>query len=288
MTTADNKFPENIDWASILFNLKRQKLAPFLGAGASLGFDGSTGLPSGGELAEALARECSYPGRDEKDLLRVAQYYALKIGEMPLRESVREKLCLPDVKPGKVHTILGGWPINVVFTTNYDNLMERAFIKNDKDPSKAIYNRFGDQEQIKIDPSVHSPLVYKLHGSLDDIDSMVITEDNYIDFLISLIEGNPKVPDTISRIFRTCCMLFIGYGLKDWNIRVLMRYFRTSDIRSFAVQRDLNVNMDTIAAQEWESMVLYWEHQKISVYNCDALAFLEELDRRYREELKNG
>ena len=101
-----------------------------------------------------------------------------------------------------------------------------------------------DQEQIKIEPSVHAPLVYKLHGSLDDLDSMIITEDNYIDFLINLIEGNPKIPDKIKNIFDTCCILFVGYGLKDWNIRVLLRYFRKYDRRSFAIQRDQAATSD--------------------------------------------
>ena len=129
----------------------------------------------------------------------------------------------------------------------------------------------------------------KLHGSLDDVDSMVITEDNYIDFLIGLIEGNPKLPDAISAIFRTDSILFIGYGLKDWNIRVFLRYFRKDeDIRSFAVQRDVRVAANEAASREWESMVLYWERKNISVYNCDALAFLRELDRRYQEGLRHA
>jgi hypothetical protein len=273
---------ENIDWPVLLHNLKTQKLVPFLGAGASLGFDGNAGLPGGGRLAGMLAAECGYPGADRRDLLRVAQYYALRFGELGLRESVQKKLSVPDVQPGEVHTILARWPVEVVLTTNYDNLMERAFAMAGKDPAKKLYNRLGDQDQISTEPAAHTPLVYKLHGSLDHIDSMVITEDNYIDFMISLIEGDPKVPDFISKIFRTCSILFIGYGLKDWNIRVLLRYFRQADIRSFAVQRDEKALAGELAKREWQSIVLYWEHKKISVYNCDALAFLRELDRRFR------
>ncbi|MFQ5632214.1 MAG: SIR2 family protein [bacterium] len=283
MNKPDIVLAEDIDWPVLLFNMKAQKLVPFLGAGASLIADGENGLPGGGKLAELLADECGYPGHDRWDLLRVAQYYSLRFGELGLRESLQKKISLPGVQPGEVHKILAGWPIHVVLTTNYDNLMERAFAMAGKDPAKEIYNRFGDQEQIQIDPNEHTPLVYKLHGSLDHIDSMVITEDNYIDFMISLIEGNPKVPDFISKIFRTCSILFIGYGLKDWNIRVLLRYFRQADIRSFAVQRDKKAMSDDLTKKEWQSVVLYWEHKKISVYNCDALAFLHELDRRYRE-----
>jgi len=289
MNDTDQKIPTNIDWEPLLFNLKKQKLVPFLGAGAALGFDGSPGLPGSSKLAEALAQECGYPGSDTKDLLRVTQYYALKFGELRLRESICEKLSPAEMRPGEVHQILASWPIKVVLTTNYDNLMERAFSKKDKDPARALYKRRGDQEQIKVPPSADKPLVYKLHGSLEEVDSMVITEDNYIDFLISLIEGNPKLPDAIGAIFRSDSILFIGYGLKDWNIRVLLRYFRKDeDIRSFAVQRNLRVAGNEAAGREWESMVLYWERKNISVYNCDALAFLRELDRRYREGHANG
>ena len=132
------------------------------------------------------------------------------------------------------------------------------------------------------------PLVYKLHGSVHDLDSMIMTEDNYIDFLISLIEGNPKIPDKIKNIFDTCCILFIGCGLMDWKIRVLLRYFRKYDRRSFAILRDQAATSDAGAAKAWESMVLYWEEKKIFVYNCDVLEFLRELNRRYIEEKTDG
>lgn len=285
MGPAEQQLPVNIDWDTLVDELKKQTLVPFLGAGASLRFDGATGLPTGGSLAEMLAEECKYPGKDKFDLLRVAQYYAFRRGEMRLRSSLHEKLSLKEVKPGQVHNTIASWPVNVVLTTNFDNLMERAFSKRDKDPSKALYDRKGDQKEIDVTPTVDKPLVYKLHGSLENLDSMIVTEDNYIDFLISLIEGNPKVPDIIKNVFRRCSILFIGYGLKDWNIRVLLRYFRKPDIPSFAIQRDLRALSETEAQGEWESAVLYWRNQKVAVYNCDALAFLRELDRRYLENL---
>ncbi len=273
----------NIDWDALLDDLREETLVPFLGAGLSLGQKSSQGLPSGTELAEYLADKCNYPGEDHFDLLRVAQFFALKRGEMKLRNSVKEKLSSENVQPNEAHKILAGWPIKFVFTTNYDNLMERAFVMNGKDPAKAIYNRFGDQEQIKSESTINSPLVYKLHGSLDDIDSMVITEDNYIDFLISLIEGNPKIPDNVRNCFQTNSILFIGYGLKDWNIRVLLRYFRKNDIRWYSVQRNTKASTNETAAQEWDSTVLYWEHKKVSLYNCDALSFLRELNKRFKQ-----
>jgi hypothetical protein len=286
MNPSPETLPPDIDWDTLVDELKKQTLAPFLGAGASLGFDGAGGLPTGGRLAEMLAEECKYPGKDKTDLLRVSQYYVFRRGEKRLRDSLHEKLGLKDVKPGEVHNIIASWPVHVVLTTNFDNLMERAFSKRDKDPAKALYDRNGDQKEIDLTPTVEAPLFYKLHGSLENLDSMIVTEDNYIDFLISLIEGNPKVPSFIKKTFRESSILFVGYGLKDWNIRVLLRFFRKPDIPSFAVQRDPKALSEAEAQGEWESTVLYWKNQKISVYNYDALAFVRELDRRYREQSK--
>ncbi|MBN2091809.1 SIR2 family protein [candidate division KSB1 bacterium] len=271
-----------INWAPILYHLKHGQLVPFLGAGASLGFNGSPGLPTSGELSEILADECSYPGCDRRDLLRVSQYFALTISELHLRKTIHEKLSVPDVKPGRMHQILAGLPIKTVLTTNYDNLMERAFCP-DKDPVKVIYKRGGDAQEIKIDPTVECPLVYKLHGSLEDIDSMVITENDYIDFLIRLINGDPKVPNFIKNVFQFCSILFIGYGLRDWNIRVLLKYLRKESVPCFAVQRDPLADTEPVAANEWENSIIYWQNEKIAIYNCDALTFVTELDRKWKE-----
>jgi hypothetical protein len=91
MNKTDSALAESIDWQVLLFNLKAQKLVPFLGAGASLGSDVGNGLPGGGKLAGLLADECGYPGKDRWDLLRVAQYYSLRFGELGLRESLQKK-----------------------------------------------------------------------------------------------------------------------------------------------------------------------------------------------------
>jgi len=131
---------EIIHWPSLVNNLKDKDLVPFLGAGASLGFNGSVGLPSGSELAQNLAHDCQYPGDDTSDFLRVAQYYETTIDRHQVKKLLDKKLSPPNVQPGEIHRILANWPIEVVLTTNYDTLMERAFTISGKDPSKKYIN----------------------------------------------------------------------------------------------------------------------------------------------------
>jgi hypothetical protein len=68
-------------------------------------------------------------------------------------------------------------------------------------------------------------VVYKMHGSvLDqtyDTDSYVITEEDYVEFL-SLM----AVPPLFTSHFYSRQFLFIGYGLADWNFRVMLKNLR--------------------------------------------------------------
>ena len=65
--------PTEDDWWLLLRRIRDGECVPFLGSGASLGYDEGPNLPTAGELSETLAVECNYPGADRWDLLRVAQ-----------------------------------------------------------------------------------------------------------------------------------------------------------------------------------------------------------------------
>ena len=121
------------------------KVIPFFGAGVNLcnrkeGVEWSPGspfLPSGAELARHLAKEFDYPGNDKDDLLRVSQYVVIEDGSGALYEELR-KLFDADYEPTTLHRFFATLPAMrrekgysthglLIVTTNYDDLMERAF-----------------------------------------------------------------------------------------------------------------------------------------------------------------
>ena len=83
------------------------------------------------------------------------------------------------------------------------------------------------------EPTPQRPVVFHLHGCADRHESMVVTEDDYLDFLVNISKDlatnpvspkeRPVLPLRIRRAITTSNLLFIGYGLSDINFRVILR-----------------------------------------------------------------
>ena len=73
-----------------------------------------------------------------------------------------------------------------------------------------------------------SPLVFKVHGGVDAPESLVVTDEDYIGFVLRMSASgafNP-IPETARYHLQRWPTLFIGYGLHDYNLRLLFRTLR--------------------------------------------------------------
>ena len=195
---------------------------------------------------------------------------------------MRSKLTIRGAKPGSVHNILAALPFRYVLTTNFDTLMELAFENAFKEPHVSVYEAHGDNQDLPI-PTIEAPLVYKLHGSLNNPVAMVLTEDDVVEFISCLMLQDPPLPSSIKAAFQNNSILFVGYGLKDWNVRVMMRAIRgrrgRDSVKSFAIQKR---PLDPGLASDWDLSVMYFEkHEELKCFNVDALEFMSELKTRY-------
>ena len=249
--------PPEPPYGVIWNRMKSGKVIPFLGAGASLsGRDPAANwdpgnprfLPSGRELSRLLAAESSFPSEtqgDLDDLAKVSSYYSIVSGRSVLRERLREVLNHP-YGAGELHSFLASVPAHqVIVTTNYDSLLEQAFITAGRPFDLVIYP--ADRKDIanavlwwphgKTEPVVAAPnelsidlakttVIFKMHGTLkadtDKWDNFVITEEDYVEFL-SRMTANTAIPAIFYDHFRERSFLFLGYGLSDWNLRVILK-----------------------------------------------------------------
>jgi hypothetical protein len=144
---------------------------------------------------------------------------------------------------------------------------------------------FGKGENFKLDGD--KPIVYHLHGNLDHIESMVVTEDDYIDFMKTMTKPD-KIPEAIQSAFSVNSLLFVGYSLRDLNFRLLMGIL--NDYLGISMA---NVHI-SIQLPDWPKdeekkkgamryMSKYFERfqgYKIRVSWGDCRTFTEELEQR--------
>ncbi|GGL18089.1 hypothetical protein Sme01_55540 [Sphaerisporangium melleum] len=222
------------DWDRLIDQLRQGDCAPFLGAGAC-----SKVLPTGGELSRRLAEKYRYPFADRGDLARVTQYMTMRFGDdaIYVKSLVRRELLemsggTPDFSdPFEPHAVLADFPIPVFLTTNYDDFLVQALKHAGKDPQHAICpwnsgidpNNGPFSSSTGWNPRPETPLVYHLHGTLEHPQSIVVTEDDYLEFVTGLAADRSILRPSIQAALTTKPLLFIGYGLRDATFRQLFK-----------------------------------------------------------------
>jgi hypothetical protein len=178
-----------------------------------------------------------------------------------------------DYPPNSLHSFLAalpsvlrerGSPQPLVITTNYDDLVERAFdergeaydvvwyeAKGGSQGGKFVHRPPGGEPVVIELPNKYTKLslderavILKLHGAVDRADpkgdSYVITEDDYIDYL-SQGDIGAQIPMILRERMTDSHFLFLGYSMRDWNLRVILNRIwgaEELDLKSWAVQRE--------------------------------------------------
>jgi hypothetical protein len=226
-------------WEILLERIRDKKCTPFLGAGACAG-----ALPLGGELSRDLADEQNYPFEDRGDLLRVAQFIAVKSDPPRAKSMVVDRLKKAGppkftnppnfTAPDDPHGVLASLNLPVYLTTNYDDFMFRALQAAEKDARREVC-RWHDgifkfpsvfETEPAYRPNPANPLVFHLHGYDKEPDSIVLTEDDYLKFMINLTSDPARLPPFVQAAISASTLLFVGYRLADWNFRVLFQMLR--------------------------------------------------------------
>lgn len=286
------------DWQILLKRIESGQCTPFLGAGACHGV-----LPLGADIAKQWAHEYGYPAADDSDLVKVAQFLAVQFdGAFPKEEiaSVLKKDGrVPDfADPAEPHGVLARLPLPVYMTTNYDHFMFQALEHAKKDPQRdlCLWN-----EQLKdvtsvlkkedYFPSPAQPVVFHLHGDLDYTDSLVVTEDDYLDFLVNIWKNRTLIPARIQKAMTGSSLLFVGYGLSDWTFRVLFRGLvnaTESGGRRVSVTVQLSQEQQDVEYRDY--LVKYFDKINLKVYWGTAREFMKDLSDRWSDftQGKNG
>ena len=202
---------------------------------AGAGFSKESGYVDWKMLLSSIASDLGLEVEKEHDLVALAQYCYNKyqnrgiINEVFFEEFSKQK------EPTQNHKIIARLPIGVIWTTNYDDLIEKAFrdvqkIVDVKSRNEHLSNTLANRECI----------LYKMHGDKSNPNDAILIKDDYERYykahkqFLSALTG-----DLISKTF-----LFVGFSFQDPNLDYILSRIRVdyeeNPRQHYAVMKSIN------------------------------------------------
>ena len=246
--------PDSVDLLrSLVTHIRSDHFTPIIGMGVADGLIGSRR-----RLAREWARSFEFPMEKHRqdDLPEVAQFVAVMTNTDTLRSSLhdylrdhlRTRLAAPtdetalrpilkavweqqrtDVDP---FVVLASLPCRIYVCAHPWDLLADALRQAGKDPVTDVCRWRADvydwpesifDTEPGFVPTTERPLVYHVFGRLDVPESLVITEDDYDDFVVGVTENRALIPPPVQRALADSALMLLGFGLEERDVRVLLR-----------------------------------------------------------------
>ncbi|MGW0044698.1 SIR2 family protein [Rhodococcus sp. NPDC003348] len=219
-------------WPKDVINaIRRNDLVLVIGAGVSTNSCSADGSrpPSWSSLIRELSKEASGSTNVDENVEKLLQAGSLLEAAERVTTMAHMKGRIRDIQqkireltdgrngssaymPNEWHDALMMLEPNVIITTNYDRLIERASLSGYQ-----VHTYLSDT----IGPEVRrgDPILVKIHGSVDDLNNIVLTQTDYSTMHV---KGRHAL-EVVQALFLTRVILFVGYSLTDPDIRLLLQ-----------------------------------------------------------------
>ena len=211
----------------------------------------------------------------------------------------------------EIHHRLASLDLPLYLTTNVDNFMtlalqagrpkeERSRVRRLAVPWRQEGSQDSDGLHYDLDPppSSEDPVVLHLFGTDDDLLSMVLTEDDYLDYLARISRDHEVLlPTNVNDILASTSLLFLGYDLHDLALKVILRGLLAKldlgkwSMKHVAVQLEPSV-IDPARQQEAiDYLRRYFSKSpkvEIDVYWGSTHQFVADLHSRWQQEVGHG
>ena len=194
--------------------IRNRRVMLFVGAGVS----SELGLPVFSGLIDHMARSLGYDPEIYHtlgDYLTLCEYFRLKNGDSidPLLGWMKENWHHEvNIEDSEAHKLIVKLNFPIIYTTNYDSWLEKAYQHYGK-----RFSKIADAEQLANSNPTVTPII-KFHGDFDVAGSIVLTESKYFERLD--FESPLDIRLRADLLQRS--VLFLGYSLSDINVRYML------------------------------------------------------------------
>lgn len=190
---------------------------------------------------------------ESKDLLTACELLRQELGAVPFRNLVVSEYSTPQYQAAPIHDSIINLDSRIVASPNFDKIYETRV--NQQQNGSVRVKRYYDGD---VAEAIRSPqrVFIKVHGCVDTPDKMIFTRSDYA----KARNVNAAFYDILSALFLTHTFLFLGCGLDDPDVRLLLEdhafahevsrphYFvlpagKVSPIAKGAVEESMSVNL---------------------------------------------
>ena len=237
-----------LQWKRLCAHILDGQFVPILGPNLDEELFGGTRA-----LAERVADAAMVPASERTDLARVTQYLAIARDRTTAQQAVQRGItdalarhapAGPPLAPPQLlgalaeqrkhrdddpHALLARLPAAIYVTASPETLLSKSIRAAGRNPEVVVCrwratrrNRPMEPRLTSDEPTVDAPLVYHVFGVLGDPESLVLTEDDFFDFLVAT-SAYKLMPRVVRGALSSRALLLLGFRLDDWSFRVLFR-----------------------------------------------------------------
>lgn len=293
---------EESDWRVLLKSIEQGKCVLFLGPGVAVDPADPQTKPLHIQLARQLAAELVTAGKRDQfaadaNLGHVASVYQREMrpkGRAGLELAVEDFYARYREQTTQLHRDLASLPFSLCIGTTPERFLLNAFRETEgKEPIHELYNFDPDPKRVHAVPplppsgnSAAQPLIYELYGSLDETRSLVLTENDLLDFLVSVTQQTPPLHPYVTGCLSDplVSFLFLGFGFHEWHVRILLHALRAGghELPSLALESE-----NFFISPQHEETTMFFQSTHAIEFRQLPGDFAGELRTRF-EERHNG
>lgn len=225
-----------INWATLVAHLREKTCVLVLGPSVLCGKnEKGEEVPIRRMLAQQIGQkieeinEARNPGQPRQSLpdpgdlaLMSSLYKQEKTGSDTEFGNLLQEFFKKFTQPTERLIELSKLPFRAILNTTPDNLMKKAYSKSGVLPEFKFYP-IGEGKPLDVEAREGVPLVYNLFGSLEERNSLVLSQAHQMEFLDKIKAPDTGLPPGLRVILKQAkSVVFFGFDFENWYMKVFL------------------------------------------------------------------
>ena len=251
---------------------KKGTLSIFVGAGVSR----VSHAPGWGGLIDKINMELGEKPKgkyDSNELLKIPQifYYSIDRDDDKYYDFIKREINCEQLEPNIIHDKMLELRPKSFITTNYDDLLEKAASNK-----CMVYKTVADNKEVSNISG--DKYILKIHGDFEHR-NIVLKEEDYLNYS----ENFKMIEILLKSIFSTDVVVFIGYSLSDYNIKIILNWIKEMFKEEFKKPYFIYTDENKLSHVE----KIYYESKGVKVIDTNCWASEEDFEGKYLSFFKH-